>query len=86
MDNTLQLPVLVFYCKCGKSIQMASDPEFCRGNRESREEFADAMLAGRKIETMTKEEFLKLPFLCIGVEDCPITIEEARKKQTEFDF
>lgn len=70
-DETLNKPVMVYYCRCGKSIECVGDPKYIVLSKRSSKEYRKMEQAGRKVETMTKGEFLKLPFLCNGVEECP---------------
>jgi hypothetical protein len=65
------MPVKVFYCKCGKSVHKVSTYPHAETNRATRKEFRDAEKWGRKVETITLDEFMEKPFLCAGVHDCP---------------
>jgi len=64
-------PVLAYYCKCGKSIESAGDPEYIKRNRALKKDYRDAEKWGRKVETITLAKFREIPFMCKGVPDCP---------------
>ena len=63
--------VKVYYCQCGQTVERVSVLEYAETNRESKKDFKDAEKWGRKVETITLDEFLKKPFMCTGVVDCP---------------
>lgn len=80
-EELLNKPVLVYYCKCGKSIQCAGDPERINSDRASKKEFKQAKDFGRKVETITLKEFHTIPFLCDGVKDCIDKTNNLKPKQ-----
>lgn len=57
--------VLVYYCACGKSIEAGGDPETINKDRALKKEYRQAKEWGRKVETITLEEYHKLPFMCL---------------------
>lgn len=73
--------VKVYYCKCGRSIMCAGSPEFIEKDRASKKEFKQAEEWGRKVETITLEEYRKIPFMCVGVPECPKTKDTTAKTQ-----
>lgn len=64
--NKDELPVIVYYCPCGMSIECASQPSLLERDRAVKKEFKQAKDWGRKVETITLAEYRKIPFMCSG--------------------
>ena len=71
IDVTEPKMVKVYYCQCGQSIEKVSVLAHAETNRASKKEFKDAAKWGRKVETMTLEEFHTKSFMHVGIPDCP---------------
>lgn len=65
--------IMIYYCKCGKSIQCAAAKWHMETDRKCKKDFKQAKEWGRKVEELTLEEYkdLKKPFMCVNVPDCP---------------
>ena len=63
--------VKVYYCKCEKAVELVATLPHADTNKSTIRAFKEAEKWGRKIETMTLEEFRKKDFLCLSVPDCP---------------
>ena len=67
-------PVAVIYCKCGKSLVCASNPDLLKVGKENsqrRKGFNEAMEWSRKVEILPVVQVRGMPFYCNGVNDCP---------------
>lgn len=85
MDKTLNMPVMVYYCECGKSIEEAGNPKYIAMDRKCSNRYRKMEEQGRKVEIMTKKQFLKKPFLCKGVRNCPNPPKENKANSMNWD-
>lgn len=58
--------VKVAWCKCGRSIKLASVLQHAETNKEAQKEFASFAKDGCKIQIMTLDMFKTKPFMTCG--------------------